>query len=96
MRPVASSVAAPELIRWMIPPAAAPASSWPVTRFTAAGLQYVRTSAKICAVPVSRWPNSIDAPFSESFSVANTNASRMPFQSNDELRIASMKSPLGR
>ena len=39
MRPVASSVAAPELIKWIMPWLAFPVSLWPVTRFTAAGLQ---------------------------------------------------------
>jgi hypothetical protein len=95
-RPVASRAAAPELMRWMIPPAATPESSCPVTRFTAAGLQYVRTSAKICAVPVSRCPNTMERPFRQSFSVAKTKGSRMPFQSKDELSIASMKSPFGK
>ena len=32
----------------------------------------------------------------ESFSVAKTKGSRMPFQSKDVLRMASMKSPLGK
>src|ERR1700690_1978495 len=45
--PVASSDAAPLLIRWITPPAAAPSRVTPVTRLTASGLQYVRTSAKI-------------------------------------------------
>src|SRR4051812_22790354 len=40
--PVQSSAAGPELIRWRKPPAARPVGSWPVTRLTAAGLQYVR------------------------------------------------------
>ena len=78
-----------------MPGAAGPVSSRPVTRFTAAGLQYVRTSAKICAVPVSRWPSSMHSPFRLSFSVATMKGSRMPVQSNDELRIASRKSPFG-
>ena len=34
-------------------------------------------------------------PLRVSFSVAKVMASRMPFQSKLELRIASMKSPLG-
>lgn len=38
-RPVPFSVVAPELRRSMNPPAATPLSSWPVTRFTASGLQ---------------------------------------------------------
>ena len=69
-RPVPSSVAGPELIMCRTPPAAWPSSSWPVTRFTASGLQYVRTSAKICAVPVSKLPISMLAPLRLSFSVA--------------------------
>ena len=40
-------------------------------------------------------PSSMVAPFSESFSVANTCGALIPFQSKLELRIASMKSPLG-
>jgi hypothetical protein len=48
--PAASRQVAPELIRWMIPFAASPARSLPVTRLTASGLQYVRTSLKICAL----------------------------------------------
>ena len=93
--PVPSSVVAPELMRWMMPPAARPVSSLPVTRFTASGLQYVRTSLKICARLVSRWPKSMATPLQASFSVATTKASRMPFQSNDVFSIDSGKSPLG-
>ena len=37
--PQPSSEAAPELIRWMMPPAALPCSFSPVTRSTASGLQ---------------------------------------------------------
>ena len=37
--PLPSSEAAPELIRWMMPPAAWPVSGSPVTRCTASGLQ---------------------------------------------------------
>ena len=33
------NVAAPELMRWIRPPAAAPSNWYPVTRFTASGLQ---------------------------------------------------------
>ena len=94
--PVASSVQEPELMRWMMPPAARPVSRRPVTRSTASGDQNVRTSAKSCARLVSRCSRSIEAPLSVSFSVAKVTASRMPFQSNDELRIASGKSPSGR
>ena len=55
-------VVEPELIRWMIPPWASPVSAFPVTRFTAAGLQKVRTSEKIWDVQVSWWPKSIEIP----------------------------------
>ena len=49
-----------------------PVKALPVTRFTASGLQYVRTSENICEVLVSKWPNSMATPFKLSFSVANT------------------------
>ena len=42
--PVQSSAVAPLLIRWMKPSAASPSGFQPVTRCTASGLQYVRTS----------------------------------------------------
>ena len=45
--PVPSIVVDPELMRWMKPPPASPVTLFPVTRFTASGLQYVRTSEKI-------------------------------------------------
>jgi hypothetical protein len=79
----------------MIPFAASPARSLPVTRLTASGLQYVRTSLKICAVFVNRCPSSIAAPFRLSFSVATICGRRIPFQSKLEQSIASIKSPLG-
>ena len=67
----------------------------PVARFTEASLQYVRTSANIDARLVSRYMSSMHTPFSESFSVATICGARAPFQSKDELSIASMKSPFG-
>jgi hypothetical protein len=78
-----------------MPLLACPVSGWPVTRFTAAGLQYVRTSAKMLALFVSRWPKSMATPFRQSFSVATRYGSRMPFQSKLELSMASRKSPFG-
>ena len=51
--PVPSIVVEPEFIRWMIPPCASPVSDFPVILFTAAGLQKVRTSENIWAVPVN-------------------------------------------
>src|SRR5690242_1674916 len=68
--PVPSNAAGPELIKCRKPFVAAPDSLCPVTRLTASGLQYVRTSAKTCAVLVSRYPNNMLPAFSESFSVA--------------------------
>ena len=56
------------------------------------GLQYVRTSANICARLVSSFMKSIPRPLSTSFSVARMYGSRAPFQSNDVLRSASAKS----
>ncbi|MNP61597.1 hypothetical protein D3C76_1568030 [compost metagenome] len=93
--PVPSSVADPELIRCKMPFAAAPSSLCPVTRSTEFGLQYVRTSAKICAVFVSKYPNSMPTPFKLSFSVATTKGARIPFQSKEEFSIVSIKSPFG-
>ena len=78
-----------------MPPAARPVSSFPVTRFTASGLQYVRTSLNICPQPVSKLPNNMATALQESFSVANTYALRIPFQSNVLHIRASVKSPLG-
>ena len=43
-----------------------------------------------------QWVDSIVTPFRQSFSVATRKASRMPFQSNEELSMASMKSPFGK
>ena len=68
--PVASRVVAPELMRWMNPFAAPPSGFLPVTRSTASGLQYVRTSLNIAALPVTRCRKSIERPFIASFSVA--------------------------
>ena len=93
--PVASSVAAPELMRWMKPFFAPPVGFQPVARFTASGLQNVRTSAKSCARFVRRCMRSIETPLSVSFSVANVNGSRGPFQSKEVLSHASAKSPFG-
>ena len=72
LSPVASSVVAPEFIKCIMPPEANPVSSLPVTRFTASGLQYVRTSLNICPQPVSKLPNSMATALHESFSVAST------------------------
>ena len=94
-RPVASRQHEPELIRWMMPSAARPSSFRPVTRSTDSGLQNVRTSANSWARLVRRCISSIETPFSVSFSVAKVKASRMPFQSNEVLSIASEKSPSG-
>ncbi len=68
--PEKSRAEAPELIRWMIPFRARPEGLMPVTRFMAAGLQYVRMSENIWAVLVRRYPKSIGTPFIASFSVA--------------------------
>ena len=95
LAPVASRVVAPELIKWIIPPAARPVNSLPVTRFTASGLQYVRTSENICPQPVNNLPNNIATALQASFSVATTYASRIPFQSNVLHIKASVKSPFG-
>ena len=67
----------------------------PVTRLTASALQKVRTSAKIWARLVNRHISNMQMPLSASFSVATMYGARMPFQSNELLRIASEKSPLG-
>src|SRR5574344_741292 len=79
----------------MMPPAALPASSYPVTRFTASGLQYVRTSWKQGALPVKSVANIIEIPLHVSFSVANGNGAFFPFQSKDDDIRASVKSPFG-
>ena len=93
--PVQSRAVAPEFIRCIIPFAALPVSSFPVTRLTASGDQYVRTSWKHGALPVSKVANSIEIPFNVSFSVAKANGAFFPFQSNEDAIIASVKSPLG-
>src|SRR5450759_1643190 len=79
----------------MTPFEARPSGFILVTLLIASGLQYVRISENICAVFVRRYPNSIDTPFMASFSVATRYGGLMPFQSNEEQRIASRKSPFG-
>ena len=58
-------------------------------------VQHVLMSENICGSPVKRCCKSIVTPLSVSFSVANTKGSRIPFQSKEELRMASEKSPSG-
>ena len=78
-----------------MPLAALPLSSLPVTRFTASGDQYVRTSWNAGALPVTSVAKSIEIPFNVSFSVANGVGIFLPFQLNDDAIIASVKSALG-
>ena len=79
----------------MKPSFATPSGRIPVTRSQASGLQYVRTSWKQGAVSETRVPRIIEAPLSVSFSVAKGVGIFLPFQSNVEAIIASVKSAFG-